>query len=130
MRRISNHCELAQALARLGFIDVELEKMPMEDQIRLFYNAEMVVGPHGAGLANLLFAKSTRVLELFGTHYVVPHYLMLSAALDHEYSYICGINISKNKDFEVDVEQVFNQVQMMLQQDVEVARKALPTEPF
>jgi capsular polysaccharide biosynthesis protein len=48
-----------------GFVEIELEKYSFFDQINLFYNAEYIIGPHGAGLTNMLFAdKSTKILEL------------------------------------------------------------------
>ena len=43
--------------------------MPLADQVALFHRAECVVGPHGAGLTNLLFCRSgTPVIEI-GTPY-------------------------------------------------------------
>lgn len=52
-------------LARRGFEKVFLEKMDLETQIALFRQAECVLAPHGAGLANMAFARpGTRLLEL------------------------------------------------------------------
>ncbi len=67
-RRLANHGELADALfARFGnaFRSVVLEGLPPLEQARLFYNAELVVGEHGAGLCNLVFSRpATDVVEL------------------------------------------------------------------
>lgn len=59
-----------------------------DDQPRDFAEAEMVVGPHGAGLANLAFCSpGTRVVEIIPTDNAHPFYysLALSAGLDYGY---------------------------------------------
>jgi capsular polysaccharide biosynthesis protein len=64
-----NEREVLQALRPLGFTSCRLETMPLADQVALFHRAECVVGPHGAGLTNLLFCRSgTKVVEI-GTPY-------------------------------------------------------------
>ena len=46
----------------------KLHEMKFSEEIDLFYNAECVVGLHGAGLANIVFCKpGTRVIELINT---------------------------------------------------------------
>ena len=50
---------------RRGFHRVFLEEMTYAEQMEAFFNAEAVVAPHGAGLANILFGRrSLRVLEI------------------------------------------------------------------
>ena len=64
-RPLVNETELIAALQPLGIVPLELEALTAETQIDLFRNAELVVAPHGAGLANLVFAQAgCRVLEL------------------------------------------------------------------
>lgn len=74
-RRLVNERQVLSALRPLGFEPVLLEKMNFREQVELFASSECVVGPHGAGLANLAFAHpSAKVLEittpyrLFGYH--------------------------------------------------------------
>lgn len=120
MRRITNHAALAAALRPMGFEEVVLEALPIEEQIRLFRDAEIVVAPHGAGLANLLFAPHTRVLELFGTRCVSPHFAMLSAALGHPYACLCRNGEIKNHDFTVEVSRVLEAVRRLLARPAEL----------
>ena len=48
-----------------GFQRAFLEDMTYAEQMEAFFNAEAVIAPHGAGLANMLFGRrSLRVLEL------------------------------------------------------------------
>ena len=42
-----------------------LEKLPFVEQLKYFYNADLVIGTHGAGLCNLMFCKKhTTVIEI------------------------------------------------------------------
>lgn len=57
--------QIEPVLARKGFKKVFLEKMDLETQIALFRQADCVLAPHGAGLANMAFARpGTKLLEL------------------------------------------------------------------
>jgi hypothetical protein len=64
-RRVSNDQEIESLLHKQGFSMHELEGMSPAEQIDLFRDADVIVTPHGAGMANLLFcAPGTRVLEI------------------------------------------------------------------
>jgi hypothetical protein len=70
-RSVVNQQELLQSLKPLGFKPVWLERLPLAQQIELFYRAECVVGPHGAGLTNLLFCRPGALAIELGTPYRV-----------------------------------------------------------
>ncbi|WP_173568854.1 glycosyltransferase family 61 protein [Acetobacter conturbans] len=54
-----------QLLAATGIEKIFLEHLDFRSQVALFRQAELIVAPHGAGLANLVFARpGTKVLEL------------------------------------------------------------------
>jgi capsular polysaccharide biosynthesis protein len=55
-RRVANEAEVIAALEPFGIRPVTLEGMAIADQARLFAGARLVVGPHGAGFANMAFA--------------------------------------------------------------------------
>lgn len=64
-RHLVNEEQLLPILKEYGFAPVFLEEMEVQDQIRLFSKATHVIAPHGAGLANLVFAPyNTRILEI------------------------------------------------------------------
>ena len=70
-RRVENEAALLGALGPLGFEMVDPGAMTPSEQVRLFAEAECVVGPHGAGLTNLAFAPpGAAVVELFACDYV------------------------------------------------------------
>jgi Glycosyltransferase 61 len=58
-----------------------------------FDDAAVVVGAHGAALANLAFCRpGTKVLELIPTDNAYPFYFSLSAAGGLRYSYLAGLS--------------------------------------
>ena len=64
-RRIINEDLILSKLTCLGFKKFKLENISFHDQITLFANADIVVAPHGAGLANIIFCKpGTKIVEL------------------------------------------------------------------
>jgi len=70
-RQLANHEEVLVALAALDFVPVIPEQIPWVDQIRIFHNAEVVVGAHGGALANLAFARpGIFCVEFFSAHYL------------------------------------------------------------
>jgi len=66
-RLISNEDEVKKYLLKNDFISVNLSEIKFLDQVDLFFNAECVVGLHGAGFANTVFCEpGTKVVELRG----------------------------------------------------------------
>jgi hypothetical protein len=89
-RVLANRADLMAALRPRGFRKVVLEELSPQEQIDTLYDARVVVAPHGAGLANMLFTPpGLRVVEVFPTRYVVPHYFFLSRSLGHDYTCCC-----------------------------------------
>jgi len=64
-RFISNENEVKNFLLKNNFKIVNLADINFSDQVKLFYNAQCVIGLHGGGFANTIFCKpSTKVIEL------------------------------------------------------------------
>jgi len=69
-RRLLNEDDVLAALRPWEFRRIFLEDFSFQDQVRLFHQAEIVISPHGAGLANLVFCRAgTKVIELFGSEF-------------------------------------------------------------
>jgi capsular polysaccharide biosynthesis protein len=93
-RRLVNEPEIAAQLASRGFVSVQLEQLTVAAQAKLFANARCVVAPHGAGLANLVFAApGTRVVELFHPDVLTPCYQNLAVAGGLQYAAITGTRV-------------------------------------
>lgn len=86
-RRIANEAEVAAFLAPFGFATINPGRLGFAEQIATFRDATHVIGPHGAGLANILFcAPGTHVLEAFHPHYGTWAYAMAATTLDLDYA--------------------------------------------
>jgi hypothetical protein len=86
-RAILNWQEVVPMLQRFGFKVVELTGMSAQAQIELFRNASQVVGVHGAGLTNILFApRDCAVLEILSPLVATHAYWLLASSLGQRYS--------------------------------------------
>jgi capsular polysaccharide biosynthesis protein len=91
-RRLKNESEIISNLRYYGFCLVELEKRSFREQIRLFREAQVVISPHGSGLANLVFSsRGTIVIELFPAANLDLFY-RLSTALKLNYFFVKARN--------------------------------------
>lgn len=70
-RRMVNEVELEARLVERGFVVVHPQDMLVAEQIALFHDADVIVAPTGAALANTLFCKpNTKIFEIQPTNYV------------------------------------------------------------
>jgi capsular polysaccharide biosynthesis protein len=85
-RCMENEDDLYSGLEPYGFKKVVLSSLAYEQQIELFANASMIVAQHGAGLTNIGFARhGTKIVEIFGEHYINPCFARLARILNHQY---------------------------------------------
>lgn len=63
-RQIGNEAEILAALKPLGVEPLSLGGMPFARQAALFRDAELIVAPHGGGLANIAYAENAAMVEL------------------------------------------------------------------
>ncbi|WP_322923962.1 glycosyltransferase family 61 protein [Paenibacillus campi] len=69
-RKVNNEAEVIQYLMGVHFKIIYMEQYSVQEQANIFYNAEVIIAPHGAGLANLVFCRQeTKVLEIFQPMY-------------------------------------------------------------
>jgi hypothetical protein len=96
-RPMRNEDDLVEHLFRnFGVQPVVLSKLSLDDQIGLFQNARMVIGPHGAGLANIVFARPGTILyELLPDHYINPCVNQLAQL--RQVHYWCDVHPSKSR---------------------------------
>lgn len=82
-----NEQELRSDLGSRGFSVVAPEDLPVSEQIRTFSRARMIIGAHGAGFTNLLFAHNAHIIE-FMAAYRNRCYERLAATLGHRYRWL------------------------------------------
>jgi capsular polysaccharide biosynthesis protein len=94
MRFVANAEQIEQIAKVAGFATYDLEGMTPRAQMALFRDAEFVIGPHGAGLANLLFcAPGTKVIELSPDSEFRPYFAQISDKLDLSHAVLpCAVH--------------------------------------
>jgi Glycosyltransferase 61 len=94
-RRIADEERLWRILRDRGFERVSPEMISLSQQIRLFAESRIVVGPHGAAHSNTLFSQNLTLVELFPSDYVNRCNLALADAAGHDYWYLIGTRSEK-----------------------------------
>ncbi len=96
-RRLLNGDEIERIAEQHGFEIVACERLSFGEQVRLFSEARIIAGAHGAGLVNVVFAPpGTQVIELIGPRYAQNQtggplvYLRMAAALRQHFTRIVG----------------------------------------
>ena len=121
-RRLLNEEALAGMLgSEFGFERVRNESLSLAEQAALYRNAEIVLGPHGAGLTNVVFARKPRALIELYHSFPQPFFATLAGALDLKYAAIEGSADpataapgSDEADFTVEMERVRTAIARLL----------------
>lgn len=86
-RLITNGPSVDALLHEYGFIRVTPGTLPFEEQVAIFSRARVIVGTHGAGLTNIIWAApGAKVLEFMPCSLGDPGYRFLSQLCGHDYS--------------------------------------------
>ena len=84
-RQIVNHEAFLELIGGLGFVEVFAEDHSPEELAARLREAKVLISPHGAGLANTIFAPAdATVIELFSSHYT-PQYFHLARDRGQDY---------------------------------------------
>jgi len=88
-RSLPNENYYEELLMKEGFEILLLEELDFRTQVSYFHNAKVIVGAHGAGLANLAWANpGTKVFELIPDDFYNPCYLYLASKLGLEHQLV------------------------------------------
>ena len=110
-RKVVNEEEIFSFLAAQGFTFCLLERLSFSEQVALFHEADIIVGPHGSGLANLVFCNpGTRVIELFPSR-ATDAYFRLCMDMRLHYTYVKTREVIRrprvSDDFSIHVEDLW-----------------------
>jgi hypothetical protein len=113
-RRIINEDLLFKELEKLNFERIFLEDFSFREKIEIFSTSKVIVSPHGASLANLVFAPSNaKVLEIFPPKTKHNVYKNIAENQNLPYSTYTGVpdtNASDvsdlHADFMVDIDEI------------------------
>jgi hypothetical protein len=115
-RPLRNEAEIMPILAHHGFEIVSCENMTVAEQIRLFAEAKVIAGPHGAGFTNMLFAPpGATIIEFFNRQMWVDCYHKLASLLGHIHWHITAENENReNWATRVDLRKVEKVINLAL----------------
>ena len=92
-RQTANAAEVEAMFSKRGFLVVAPETLPVEEQIRLFSDAAVIVGQAGAAMANMIFSPpGCRLLAYtaYTRHSNFTYWPNMAAALGHRLHYLFG----------------------------------------
>ena len=123
MRRIVNEDELIEELDALGFDVVVPGRFSVAEQAQIFSNARLIVGAHGNGPTNMIFAPhGAAVVELFGANFVHGVYAWLAHLCKHHYRYFIfeRYNSDNTQHFHVSAKSVRKFCERALRNDTNI----------
>jgi capsular polysaccharide biosynthesis protein len=87
-----NEADLEDALvSRLGAVIARMENLSFDAQVRLAHEADVIIGPHGAGLTNVAFARpGSWLVELLPRRHPNDLYRLVAADCGIRYTAITG----------------------------------------
>lgn len=89
MRSVANADEVETLAGQFDFRVVEPAALSLDQQIEMFNRAGIVIGVHGAGLANIMFRRKAplHLIEIFDRAHAQPaHYMALAQQLGFGYT--------------------------------------------
>ena len=115
-RLLMNQPEIEEVLVSHGFRAIDPEDLSVPEQVALFSQAEMIVGPSGAALANMLWCRENcRVLVLHSDHPFkkYPYWDALARVSGIRISYLSGRRANRvtgrrepHDDYSIDSERL------------------------
>ena len=109
-RRCLNEEELISALGPYGFLPYCLESLSVKEQLRLFSESSVVVGPHGAGFSNMIACTpSAAIIELLPRPGNFTHYYAMADQLALQHGHLLAKDSDPQSDnFSIDPDQLIS----------------------
>ena len=88
-RRVDNEDQVLSVIKKHRFEPIQLESFTFDEQVELFSGAEAVLGPHGAGFTNIVFAPPGCIIVEFRSADFPPAcYAITAQYLNHRYCHL------------------------------------------
>jgi capsular polysaccharide biosynthesis protein len=99
-RRVLDEDKLISALKKVSVVSVAcLEDLSYQQQMALMQSVDILVGPYGAGLTNVLFTRRRGLLEIHNGDSQQTHYATLALSCRSPYVQVRGSNANAQQDF-------------------------------
>ena len=91
-RIVLNEDDVCSLIQPLGYKVLYLENLSIYDQVNLFCRAKEILSIHGAGLSNMVFMETGKVIEIRHNKVteMLNFFFALSHTFEHEYYYCFG----------------------------------------
>jgi capsular polysaccharide biosynthesis protein len=113
-RNVINEDALVDALKPLGFTSIALDDLSICEQALIFRKSQIVIGPHGAAFANIIFCRGgTRIVEIFSPSHIALHGAVQANIMKLDWHGLvaeAGANTEHGNDFSVDIDQIIKLV--------------------
>lgn len=98
VRKVLNEDQILPVLRQHGFEVVHCENLSFSEQVKLFSEASMIAGPHGAGFVNMMFTHpGAKLLEIHPRDTKINNcYFSMASAFEHPYFYMLSDTSSKD----------------------------------
>jgi len=103
--KLRNNGEVIEYLTKKGFTSYQVSKLNFFEQIYLFNNAKVIIGPHGAAFSNIIFSKpETKIIELIAEDHPSVKCQRISKILNLHYTRIKVAKVFSSNDVPGDME--------------------------
>src|SRR5205085_19182 len=116
-RVVVNREDVDRSLCRFGLTAVDMAKFSVGEQIAAVRGADLLAGPHGAGLIHCMFLNEhSTVIECFSPEYLNPSVREICRLLRHQYFQVVSPNTPTNRyPHGMNVEVDCNHLELVLQ---------------
>lgn len=138
-RRCLNDTAIKQRCLELGFTIVDESSRTIAEQIELYRDAKVLVGPHGSAFTNMVWASpGARIVEMIPSTFDVEYHEHLAASLGHHHTKIAcangpiaksGVTIDFNADVPVVIEAIEREVKAARQTNRLITGTIPPIDP-
>lgn len=112
--RSYNNGEVKKELESLGFTTILPERLSLDEQARIFNNAEIIVAASGAALTNILFCKPETIIFVLANRYLdLSIFSTIARYLDLNMKYIIADSVDSadfHSSFHINVEKLKEEI--------------------
>jgi len=99
IRNLLNSTEVEDMLLKNGFISINPEAMSFIEQVKIFSNADIVVGPSGAAFANIIFCNPEAKIIILAPEvqkFPFGYWQKIACAVGCQVNYVLGKPLQKH----------------------------------
>jgi capsular polysaccharide biosynthesis protein len=101
-RTLLQEKQIYEYLNQKGFTRFYAEDYSLPEQIKIFYNSKVIIGPHGSGFTNIVFCKpQTKIIDICAPEWINDCFMDISRLCKLNYHRIIGNRYKKHAKNEV-----------------------------